>query len=379
MRRSEGSGDTRGLHRRSIAEAYCLPRKCRQARPVHVHILATSSGRYRHMKLQTLTPEVRAQLNDLIARTSKEPSDTAAAELLIEQLSALQPNAIHEVERLAGYRRHVPLFEQQPSWSYGSIFRADRADITHAPILMFNKNGFVREAALTAINRLPDSAFFVAALAWRLNDWAEPVRLAAEACAGRVFPQLSAQTIADAAPFLLERMPSWGRWATPPEILVRVLQRPDCTSELASRFNTSPAVSAAALRGALRLALFDDHLVDLSRTAVRPHFRAMILKALLDREVTWVDSYVREWVDKRYGIDRRVPVLGRRPLTPVVAIPDLIRLGAHDPSPLVRRVAARALVDHASSVSSIDQLMASFATDKSPSVRWCMDYLARRN
>ena len=38
----------------------------------------------------------------------------------------------------------------------------------------------VAEAALNAINELPDTPFFLAALLWRLNDWVEPVRRAAE-------------------------------------------------------------------------------------------------------------------------------------------------------------------------------------------------------
>jgi hypothetical protein len=243
---------------------------------------------------------------------------------------------------------------------------------------MMSKSGYVRQAALTALTRLPDTGFFVAALVWRLNDWVQPVRRAAEDCAERILPQMSAQAIVAAAPFLLERMSTWGRWGSPPEIVIRTIARPDCTAELLVQFARSAKMSAGALRAAMRLAILDGHILALSRTAVRPEFRAILLKSLLDGEVTWVTHYERQWVNKQYGITRRVPVLGRRRLSQPDSVEALIRQGAKDQSPLVRRAAASGLVKHAAVLPDIGELMALFAADKSPSVRWRMDYLARR-
>jgi hypothetical protein len=276
----------------------------------------------------------------------------------------LSPQAIHEVERLL--RCLPPVFAR---W-----FRPD----PHAPVLMFNRNGYIREAALKAISQLPDTPFFLAALVWRLNDWVEPVRRAARGCADRELPRLSTRTIVGAAPFLLERMPYWGRWGSPLAIVLDTLARPDCVHELVAQFAKTAEIPAGALRGALRFGLLDNHLLSLSRTAMRPEFRAVALKAMLNSEVTWVTHYEQQWVDKRYGITRRVPILARRAILRPAPVDVLIRQGAADRSPLVRRAAAHGLVQHVASLSNIEPLISLFDSDKSPSVQGCMEYLARR-
>jgi hypothetical protein len=127
---------------------------------------------------------------------------------------------------------------------------------------------------------------------------------------------------------------------------------------------------ARVLRVALRLGLLDNHLLAISRTAIRPELRAVALKTMLDGEATWISHYARQWTDKRYGQTRRVPVLGRRAVTQPAPLDVLIRQGAADRSVMVRRVAAAALVDHAASLTNVKTLMALFDCEKSPSVRW---------
>jgi hypothetical protein len=103
----------------------------------------------------------------------------------------------------------------------------------------------------------------------------------------------------------------------------------------------------------------------------------MMLKVMLDSEVTWVTHY-EWWVDKTNGFTRRLPVLGRRSVVRPIPVDTLIRQGAADRSPLVRRAAAHGLVQHATSLGNIEPLVALFHNDKSPSVRWDMEYLMRR-
>jgi hypothetical protein len=62
----------------------------------------------------------------------------------------------------------------------------------------------------------------------------------------------------------------------------------------------------------MRFGLLDNRLLWMSREAMRPGFRAIALKAVINSEVTWVTHYERQWVDKPYGITRRVPILGSR-------------------------------------------------------------------
>ena len=306
-----------------------------------------------------------------LARLVADARNTGCADHLISKISMLSPGAIYEVEEVLGY---FP--DTMAHWLIW--LRRWRSEDRTAPVLMFNRNGYTREAALNGIKHLPDTSFFLAALVWRLNDWVEPVRRAAAQLACRQLPRWAVGTVVGAAPFLLERMPYWRRWGSPPAIVLDTLTRPDCRDELARRFMTTVDMSAAALRTALRFGLLDNHLLSISRTARRPEFRAMALKTMLDSEVTWVTRYERQWVDKSYGVTRRVPVLGRRSIDRPTPIDTLIRQGAADRNPLVRRVAAHGLVQHATSLKEIEPFVRLFDNDESPSVRWNIEYLMRR-
>ena len=281
------------------------------------------------MKPDAISSEDRAELSTLVADAANESSGTVAHERLIKRVSVLPPKAIFEVEDLVGHLPLALVTEQRAYWSRRGVPVLDgRIEPDHAPVLMMSKSGYVRQAALSVLTRLPDTPFFVAALVWRLNDWVQPVRRVAGDCAERLLPQVSSQAIVGAAPFLLERIPTWGRWQSLPDIVLRAFDRPECTAELVLQFARSAEISAGALRTAMRLALLDNHIVALSQTAKRPEYRAVLLKAMIDGEVTWVAHYERQWVDKRYGINRRVPVLGRRQLQRQAPVDALIRQGA---------------------------------------------------
>jgi len=326
------------------------------------------------MKSPVISPPDR----DELSRLAIDGTDTVGIHWIVTKVSMLPPQAIYEVERLIGWLPHVFPSRQSWPWLRPGRNRALEIERAHAPAFMFNRSGYVREAALKAVNQLPDTPFFLAALVWRLNDWVEPVRRAAEDCASRELPRLSIRTIVATAPFLLERMPHWGRWCSPPAIVLDILARPDCVHELLVQFAKTTEMPAGALRGALRFGLLDNHLLSMSRTAKRPEFRAVALKAMINGEVTWVTHYERQWVDKAYGITRRVPVLARRAIPRPAPIDVLIRQGAADRSPLVRRVAAHCLVQHAAGLTDVKQLMTLFDGDRNPSVRWNIEYLARR-
>jgi hypothetical protein len=293
--------------------------------------------------------------------------DTVGIHRAVAKLSTLSPQAIHEVENLVGW---VP---PRRSWLWPN--RAVKIDSIHAPVLMFSTNGYVREAALKAVNQLPDTPFFLAALVWRLNDWVEPVRCAAEGCAKRELPRFSARTVVGAAPFLLERIPHWDRWNSPPAIVLDTLARLDRVQELVALFENTTEMPASALRAAFRYGLLDNHLLSISLKAKRPEFRAVALKAMLDGEVTWVTHYE---VNERFGVTRRVPILARRAVPRSAPVDVLIRQGAADRNPLVRLAAADGLVQHAASLTNIRSFMTLFDGEKNPSVRWNIEYLAQR-
>jgi hypothetical protein len=326
------------------------------------------------MKPQLISPTDRDELSRLMTNAI----DAGGMHRIVTKVSMLSPQTIHEVERLLGCLPYVFARRTKLVLVRSGVSRAIEVDPVHASVFMFNRSGYVREAALKAIHQLPDTPFFLAALVWRLNDWVEPVRRAAADCANRELPRLSARTIAGTAPFLLERMSHWGRWSSLPAVVLDTLARPDCVEELVLQFAKTAEIPAGALRGALRFGLIDNRLLCISRTAKRPEFRAVVLKAMINGEVTWVTHYERQWVDKVYGITRRAPALARRAIARPAPIDVLIRQGAEDRSPLVRRVAAHGLVQHAASLSDIKPLMTLFGSDRSPSVRWNIEYLARR-
>jgi hypothetical protein len=346
------------------------------------------------MKPHNISPADRAELSRLVIHAI----DTVDIHRIVAKLSTLSPQAIYEVERLVGglpRRRRQLLGSKEyvgwrPKWIWAansviwrlwfrpSTNRAVKIDPIHAPIAMFSRNGYVREAALKVVNQLPDTPFFLAALVWRLNDWVEPVRRAAEDCAKRELPRFSTRTVVGTAPFLLERMPLWSRWISIPAIVLDTLARSDCIQELVVQFERTAEIPAGTLRNAFRFGLLDNHLLSISLTAKRPEFRALALKAMLNGEVTWVTHYKRRWVDKPYGITRRVPILARRAIPRPAPVDVLIRQGAADRSPLVRRIAADGLVDHAASLTNTRPLMRLFDSEKSASVRWRIEYLARR-
>jgi hypothetical protein len=315
-----------------------------------------------------------------LCRLVTDASDTTGLQRLATQISALPPATVHDVETVLRCLPHIPMRKWGGLWLPATYYSALATEIAapDAPALMFSHSGIVREAALKALDPLPDTPFFLAALAWRLNDWAEPVRRAAEDCISREAPRLSTGTVAGAAPFLLERMLHWGRWRSPPPVLLDALARPDAMDGLVDLFATTADMPASVLRGALRLGLLDNHLLAVSRTAVRPELRAVALRAMLNGEAAWVTHYERTWEDKRYGRTRRVPVLARRQVPQPAALDALIRQGAADRSPLVRRAAANGLVQHAAGLGDIQPLISLFDGEKSPSVRWYITYLAER-
>ena len=160
--------------------------------------------------------------------------------------------------------------------------------------------------------------------------------------------------------------------------MLDTLTRPDVVQELVVLFESTTEIPASALRAAFGYGLLDDHLLAISLTAKRPEFRAAALKAMLDGEVTWVTHYERRWVDKRFGFTRRVPILARRAVPRSAPVDVLIRQGAADRNPLVRRAAADALVQHAANLSDIRPFLTLFDGEKNRSVRWNIEYLAQR-
>jgi hypothetical protein len=83
------------------------------------------------------------------------------------------------------------------------------------------------------------------------------------------------------------------------------------------------------------------------------------------------------WIDKVYGVRKRVPKLDSRPIDGVPPIADLIRQGIEDKSAMVRRVIADALNEARSQLPDADSLVDKLARDRNAAVRSRADFMLR--
>ena len=248
----------------------------------------------------------------------------------------------------------------------------------YAWLFLFHPSGYVREAALDCIHDPPTSPFFFSALAWRLNDWVQPVRAAAERCATRVLHQTPANVAATAALYLLDRRHAWGRWGDERRALDRVFESEDVIAALSEELvvhSTGPL--ATCLRHALRYPNVDAHLPRIATTAVQPSVRAVAYGCLISGEATWPVGLEWMWIDKVYGLRKRIPKLARRNIERVRPAAEFIREAARDKSPFVRRVAADALIAARSQLPDEEALIARMAQDRSSAIRSRADFMLR--
>lgn len=280
---------------------------------------------------------------------------------------------------LQKWRRHFPLVTRLFSPRI-----TDREQLERVPdleyLFLFHRDGFIREQALGRIDGPLQSAFLFAAIAWRLNDWVEPVRQAAARCASRCFPSTDASIVAEAALALLARENSWGRWSDGRSALFKAFARPDVADALAVAIRTRPAgPMATVLRYALRDSGLDSSLPQLASDAVQPAVRAVAVQALIDGRATWPSGRTWQWVNKPMGIRRWETQYSHRPLACSAARIPLLEAASRDPFATVRRVAASALIRYELGTEQARRIAAPLLNDRSPSVRQRAEFIFKSN
>lgn len=320
-----------------------------------------------------LPPALSAQLAALARRHT--PSDLQD---VLTGFSALPASLVVDASRelsTAIRPQNPSLLEQLSTKSERQLLKINS---DYAWLLLFHYSGYEREAALEAIKVPPNSPFFFSALAWRLNDWVEPVRQAAVRCAERVLPRISPDVAASAAPYLLDRRFVWSRWTEEPKVLDAVFRRTDVMAALAMRMQeqqTGPF--ASCLRHALRYPEIDEHLPCLAVDAAQPSVRAAAYQCLISGRATWPVGYGWIWVNKIYGLRKRARTLDSREIQIASPAVEWIRKGIHDRSVLVRRIAADAMVGARAQMPDADRLIAVLANDRNPAIRSRADYMLR--
>lgn len=334
-----------------------------------------------------LSPDARSRIARLGADLAEAQASLAALPAALAALDDLPPQSAFVVEHEVG-AAIVSGYQSRAATNFGDEYSRLRiarlkASLESTPdlgwILLFALNGHVRQAALERLKGPMVSPFRVAALAVRLNDWAAPVRAAAVAAMRRCGVATDPGVIAAAAMALIERSRVWGRWGTNERAeLEALVARPDVAAALAGILaTTATGAPHRVLRLALRQDGLDGALPRLARTAATPAVRALALKALLEGRAAWHAGTQVEWIDKRYGIARAVPVWAERPIRHDLPLPDLIAAGIADPAASVRKIAADGLILHAAALGPIEPFVARLRADRNAAVRDRAAYLDR--
>lgn len=309
-------------------------------------------------------PLLRNAVNML---ASIDPADIARADKEIADAAGLYRR--YEMSRLSkiysAVRRETSLLSRFPGLEY---------------LYIFHRDGRLREAALRKIEGGLPSPFLFAAVLWRLNDWAEPVRQAATECARRCFPFTAATIVAQTAVEILFRQKTWRRWRQERAILDEVFGRADVAAELAVLFvRAATGPQASTLRYAMRTAALDPYLATLASDAVQPSVRAVALEALINGKAEWPSGTAWRWIDKSMGLRRRETAFDRRDLTVTSCRESLIARGIRDKSAAVRRVAVSGIIKHMLDTGEARAWAETLVSDPSKAVRGRADFVLRHH
>lgn len=287
---------------------------------------------------EVLSPETRALLRSLHQGAELETQ----IRTILQQFAKIPPASIAAVSIQIRHDGELYAVPAGSFWFKLSKPQMSLRLLKQTPglefIYIFHGDGYLREAALNKITGGLQSPFLVAAVIWRMNDWAGPVRTAAFFCAQRVFPLTQPNIIARAALDLFPRQQGWERWGEPERSMIEEFYaRPDITAELAKLLieqTTGP--SPSTLRHALRTPLLDAHLEDISIKSVNPVVRAIAVEALIDLTARWRSGFRWDWIDKRYNLKRWIPTYSHRELACSVSPIEVADRAIIDRSPLGR-------------------------------------------
>ena len=262
------------------------------------------------------------------------PSDVVYLDTQIAAAARLahQPTGTRILPRLWAVPTHAIQLERTPLLEY---------------LFLCHRDGRLRQAALDQIEGGIPSAFLFAAVCWRLNDWARPVREAAARCARRCFPLTDPAVAASALAAIMIRTRSWGRWTDERDLLDALLARRDVGTALAAIIAERPTgAMARLLRASARTPHLDDHLQHLSFAALQPAVRAAALNMLLAGEAVWAAGRAWRWIDKSMGLLRWAVHYDRRKIEVATDLAALIEQGIADRSAMVRGVALSGAIRH---------------------------------
>lgn len=231
-----------------------------------------------------------------------------------------------------------------------SLFPPSAKSRDHTRILswidLVDGDGYVRERTLRTLIATAPNGFFFTLAARRLNDWVAQVRNAARETVPEIARVTDHKYVADAICALLPAWSSWGRMdKSDSQTILEIIAIKGVAQELIDLLILSPIGPMPQVLGQiLRTPILDGHLTDIAIHAVQPAVRAKAYRTLLLREATWVEGSRWRWTDMRYCEGHMEKIHGKRPLTNMPVLLDVLNAAASDRSSIVRAAASEALV-----------------------------------
>lgn len=247
-------------------------------------------------------------------------------------------------------------------------------------------DGFRRERALRTLSGGAPNSFLLALVVRRLNDWAPQVRAAARDALPLVAEKSDPEFIVDVLFITLPYWDSWGRMEDiDKEVLMKVVLMEKVANALKKRLLTSSSGPVATIFAqAGRTTALDDFLAEISEQSVQPSLRAKAYRCQFENRFVWAEELTWQWIDKVYGLQRRIPALKERIIPTTRPFIDNLRMATKDRSPMVRRIAGEMLIKELNNIDDeAFELANILASDKSPSVaergRYALADLEKRN
>jgi hypothetical protein len=314
-------------------------------------------------------------------RPSRRDLDRADVALCATDLEALA-QAEAQIRELATLR---PVY--RPRFDWLRFRRASRrfrpnTDFTQLPSLarlyLFHSDGYQREAACNAISSLNGSAFILCALYARANDWVPQVRNAARDALDRLLPTASRSVLMAALPFLLVRITAWERLDDKTELMSDLMSSPAARAAVFEYLmETQYGPVARVFRIALTETFLDTRLLELGQHATSVEVRCVALETLLFKSAKRRVGYTHLWVDKSFGLKRRIPKFVERAITEDRDAGSLLRSMLSNKSARIRKLAADYLIQRGSDGLEADEI-ALFMRDSNPGVAERIRFYLRR-
>jgi hypothetical protein len=363
--------------------------------PGHFHeglrqrIRLMQDGKWRKGSTAGIDPQIAARLENAIEALRTGRLDSATLDGLLADFDRLPPEMAQQVARLSTSVFRYRLPSDPESTLLGRLLairknQPDNPSPTVPPgrsawLRMCHPDGFVRELALHELADAPQSAFRLALLLMRFDDWVAPVAAAGRAAFARLAPSVPLSAAQGIAPLIANHyVKRRGRMdlAAP---VIDLLTREESWPALLGWLKTSTDNAVAPV---MRLLLLSDRLdAALPLLLAARHYlvRALAARTLMSGHAEIVAGRT-EKIEATYSGRHfsYVPKLVTRPITIASDVEGTLRLVAEDRATTVRKIAADGLIAHRDRLGDLDALLALFDREPNGAIRERIDFIRRR-